>query len=78
MIETINLLGWNNNFHTHKTYSIEDIKQEYSRAYEKWTKEEEETLIDKFDSGLSIKEIAEILERQTGAINSRLRKLGLK
>lgn len=78
LMQTINLLGWKHNLNIQKTYSIEDIKQEYSKAYERWTKEEEETLIDKFDSGLTIKEIAEILERQPGAINSRLKKLGLK
>ena len=52
--------------------------QQYQKAYEKWTREEEKVLVSKFEHGLSIKEIAAILERQPGAINSRLRKLGLK
>ena len=75
LIETMNLLGWQHNL---KNRSINDIKQQYQKAYEKWTIEEEQVLVNKFEHGLSIKEIAAILERQPGAINSRLRKLGLK
>ena len=38
----------------------------------------EKNLISKFEPGEKIQEIAAILERQPGVINSRLQKLGLK
>jgi hypothetical protein len=78
LMQTINLLGWKHDLKLQKKYSIDDIKAKYQRAYEKWTVEEEEILVSKFEHGISIKEIAIILERQPSAINSRLQKLGLK
>ena len=75
LIETINLLGWQYNLNISR---MDNIKKQYKKAYEKWTIEEEKILVNKFEHGLSTKEIAAILERQPGAINSRLRKLGLK
>ena len=56
---------------------IEDIRIEYPRAYDKWTKEEEEWLSNYLIEGLDIKQISKLLERQSGAISSRMNKLGL-
>lgn len=78
LMQTINLLGWQHDLKLQKNYKMNDIKAKYQRAYEKWTVEEEEILVSKFEHGISIKEIAIILERQPSAINSRLQKLGLK
>lgn len=78
LMQTINLLGWKHDLKLQKNYNMNDIKAKYQRAYEKWTVEEEEILVSKFEHGISIKEIAIILERQPSAINSRLQKLGLK
>ena len=75
LIEAIKLLGWEYDL---KSSSLDDNKQQYQKAYEKWTLEEEKLLVSKFEHGFTIKEIAVILARQPGAINSRLRKLGLK
>ena len=59
------------------SHKIEKIRKIYSRAYEKWTREEESWLKNYVAEGLTIKEIAEILERQPGAISSRIAKLNL-
>lgn len=78
LITTINLLKWKHNLQIQQTYTVNSIKQQYPRAYEKWMLEEDELLINKFKQGFSVKQIAAILERQASAINSRLIKLGLK
>jgi hypothetical protein len=54
---------------------IEQIRKSHSNAYKPWTKKEENLLIELYNKGLKIKEIAVKLERQNGAISSRLRKL---
>ena len=46
-------------------------------AWEKWTKQEDARLIDEFNQGLTIKQIAEIHNRKTGGIRSRLKKHNL-
>lgn len=46
------------------------------RAYEKWTKDEEQQLIALFDSGASYSEMISELGRGRGAITSRLSRLG--
>ena len=61
-----------------KNNKITEIKEKHPRAYEKWTIEEEQWLKNYLVEGLSIKEIAEILERQPGAISSRIIKLSLR
>jgi len=60
-----------------KTYSIEQIRQEHLRAYEKWDAAQDEQLAQLFRAGRSVRELAETLQRQPGAIRSRLTKLGL-
>ena len=59
------------------TYSIEEIRLRYSRAYEKWTLEENELLIRKHSEGFDMTEIGAIFPMLPGAIDSRFRKLGL-
>lgn len=60
-----------------KAYSVEEIRLEHAAAYSPWTIEEERQLKIKFFEGASIKDIAEALGRNRGAITSRLRKLGI-
>lgn len=57
--------------------SIENIRKEHPNAYKAWGKQEELELINLYNSGKSIEEIAESLGRQYGGIKSRLKKLGL-
>ncbi|GAF78221.1 unnamed protein product, partial [marine sediment metagenome] len=60
-----------------KTFSLSKIRQRYPRAYEKWTDEESTRLTHKYNEGLNIEELAEMFQRQPGAIRSRLQKLRL-
>ena len=59
-----------------KTYTLEEKRQEHGNAYLPWEKEADEYLIRLYDEGKTIKELAEILERNNGGIRSRLKKLG--
>lgn len=49
----------------------------HGSAYESWCEEEEDRLKEEFDNSISMKEIAKIHNRTSGAIKSRLKKLGL-
>lgn len=60
-----------------KAYSIKEIRKTYPRAYKKWTEREDEQLRSEYEDGLPIPEIAKIHQRKVGAIESRLRKLGI-
>jgi ATP-dependent exoDNAse (exonuclease V) alpha subunit len=60
-----------------KAYSVNEIRKSYPAAYQKWSLEEEKNLVDSFKEGIKIKVIAKKLGRKSGAIRSRLRKLGL-
>jgi hypothetical protein len=53
------------------------IRQFYPRAYENWLPEEDDKLSCLFRGGTNVNEIAAKLQRQPGAIRSRLTKLGL-
>jgi transketolase len=51
------------------------IRKTYPRAYEQWTQEEDATLVQLARSGVSVDEMARQLQRQPGAIRSRVQKL---
>ena len=57
---------------------MEQTKEKYANAYKPWTDEEDLKLTELFCTGKKSKEISEILQRNTGAINSRIEKLELK
>ena len=61
-----------------QSHSYKEIRKTYRKAYTQWTREEEAILISNFERGASIKEIAQLLERQPGAIASRINKLDLR
>ena len=56
---------------------LADIRKAYTRAYEKWTDEEDASLVELVQAGESIENIARALQRQPGAIRSRTMKLHL-
>ena len=60
-----------------KSYSVSNIRRKYKKAYERWTSEEDRLLKDRYVAGDSISSLASLLQRQSGAIKSRLRKLAL-
>lgn len=61
--------------HNRKLQTLEQVRQKYPRAYEAWSKEEEKKLLSMFEEGLSFIGIAEKLQRNSGAIISRLRRM---
>jgi uncharacterized protein YijF (DUF1287 family) len=54
---------------------ILEIRQMYSRAYEPWSNEEDVLLLKICNENLRTSELAEIFQRQPGAIISRIKKL---
>jgi len=48
-----------------------------SKAYQPWSRDEEDRLREAFEKGAPISQISETLGRKPGAIRSRMRKLGL-
>ena len=60
-----------------KSYDVEEIRLAHPRAYEKWSDAEDGQLSELCRSGKSVREIAKALDRQEGAIRSRMAKLNL-
>lgn len=61
-----------------KSYTLEEVRQQHPKAYTKWTPDEDETLRKKFQEGMSVVDLSLAFQRQPGAIQSRLVKLGIK
>ena len=59
-----------------KAYSVDEKRQEHPNAYKQWTSEDDQQLREEFAKGADISELAELLQREEGAIRSRLKKLG--
>jgi hypothetical protein len=63
---------------THRpAYTLKEKRERYPRAYEKWTNEEDGMLRDLVLTGSTIAQIAGRLQRNRGAIRSRVIKLNL-
>ncbi len=60
-----------------KAYKLDDVRQTYPKAYERWSPDEDEQLKVKYQAGVGIDELAGYFQRQPSAIRSRLAKLGL-
>jgi len=60
-----------------KSYTLDEIRQKYPNAYKKWTSEEDRRLKEGYDARMSVPDLAKHFGRQKGAIQSRLRKLGV-
>ena len=56
---------------------MNEAKAKYSRAYEPWTKKKDVELALLYSQGKTMTEIGESLQRNPGAINIRIEKLGL-
>ena len=63
--------------HRGKVVDLEALREKYPRAYEKWDEAEDRRLLVLFRQGKTFKEIAAALERNVGAIVSRLKRLDL-
>ena len=62
--------------HPPGTGRIDAIRQQLPRAYQPWSEDEEQRLLERWDAGESIALIAQALERGAGAVRSRLIRLG--
>jgi len=60
-----------------KTYTVGEIRLDHPRAYERWTLEEDNSLTDRYKSGATVSQLANMHQRKPGAIRSRLKKLNL-
>ncbi len=56
-------------------YKDSIIAKGKTEAYQPWTKQEDQQLIQEYQSGKTVKELSEIHKRTSGAIRSRLKKL---
>lgn len=56
---------------------MEKMKEKYAMAYVPWTTDDENLLKKYYSLGLDVSEIAKLLERNDGAIISRMKRLGL-
>jgi len=61
-----------------KSYSVEKVRKTHKQAYYPWTTEDDNKLELLFCQGKKIKELAQIFERNEGAISSRIKKLEIK
>lgn len=57
--------------------NLDEIRKYYPRAHEKWTEKEDNQIINEYKQGQTIPQIAISHQRKTGAIRSRLKKLGI-
>lgn len=74
----INVTTTNDSDKNSKKYSVKDIRKPHPNAYELWTKDDDDRLINEYLRGKSIKELMELFGRQKGGIESRLKKLTMK
>jgi ATP-dependent exoDNAse (exonuclease V) alpha subunit len=58
-------------------YCVDEIRKKFAKAYMPWTTSEDNLLKKLFNNGGSIQQLAKIFERKEGAINSRLKKIGI-
>ncbi len=57
---------------------MEQQKKLYGKAYAPWIEEEDRQLAEYVYQGLKVAEIADLMDRNTGGISSRIKKLGLE
>lgn len=60
-----------------KPYSVVEKRITYPNAYARWSAEDDKKLREKFQEGISQQELSKLFQRNSGAIRSRLFKLGL-
>ncbi len=61
-----------------KKAMIEQAKKRHANAYEPWTTETDERLVELFREGKTVTELSEIFERSENAIRERINKLLLQ
>ncbi|MCD7445629.1 hypothetical protein K4B79_46575 [Streptomyces lincolnensis] len=61
-----------------RVYSVDEVRKQYPKAYERWTPEDDQLLLRLHTSGSGVDELTERFARQPSAIRSRLAKLGME
>lgn len=60
-----------------RAYSVDEVRKQYPNAYQRWTPEDDQLLLQLHASGSGVDELAGRFGRQPSAIRSRLAKLGV-
>jgi len=60
-----------------KAYTVEEVRKEFKEAYQPWDRDADNELRQILGEGLNVVEMAEHFGRTSGAIRSRIKKLGL-
>lgn len=60
-----------------QAYSVDEVRKQHPNAYQRWTPEDEQLLLQLHASGSGVDELASRFARQPSAIRSRLAKLGV-
>ncbi|MFD5064739.1 hypothetical protein [Streptomyces sp. NPDC058394] len=59
-------------------YSVDEVRKQHGNAYQRWSKEDEQLLLELHAAGHGVDALAQRFERQPSAIRSRLAKLGVE
>ncbi|RME26997.1 MAG: hypothetical protein D6800_05610, partial [Candidatus Zixiibacteriota bacterium] len=62
--------------HNGRLVDVSKVREEFPRAYESWSEREDHALVEGYRHGLTVAELAKRHQRQLGAVQSRLKKLG--
>jgi len=60
-----------------KKYNLKAAKEERKSGYAPWTKDDDKMLMEMVQDGKTMKQLAKMFDRTTGAVVARVRKLGL-
>jgi ATP-dependent exoDNAse (exonuclease V) beta subunit len=60
-----------------KKYNLQLAKEKSKSGYAPWTKEDDKMLMEMFNDGKTMKQLAKIFDRTTGGIIARIKKLNL-
>lgn len=75
--ELVAIAAWHGIVIDDKGRTLAQRRRRHPNAYAPWTEEQEQTLTELHESGMSISQIAREMGRRPGAITARLEKLGL-
>ncbi|MEU8825466.1 hypothetical protein [Streptomyces sp. NPDC048636] len=61
-----------------RVYSVDEVRKQHGNAYQRWSKEDEQLLVELHTAGQGVDALARRFARQPSAIRSRLAKLGVE
>jgi F-box protein 18 (helicase) len=75
--KTVSYQNGKNTKSQEKAYNVLELRKKHGAAYRPWTEDQDDELIEMYEEGYSINELAEHFERTKGAIFARIKKLEL-